>query len=161
MRGSLRRRRWRDVGQPLHGPPTPDQLGLVNWTPTRSVSCSRSVKARERLTVEGRWEECRRGITALADRHNQATDVSLLMYAEYLIVVGRKAFRPGCLTLGSIIAHKVKHPRRDPPSFVAAVNAARAPAAYSKYRDGSPPVPSSPGPTCVPISGPTSDTKAG
>ena len=49
-----------------------------------------TVKARERLTGEGRWEECRQEIVALAERHNEATDGSLLMYAQYLVVVGRK-----------------------------------------------------------------------
>jgi SAM-dependent methyltransferase len=49
------------------------------------------VKARERLTGEGRWADCRAEILALADRRNQATDGSLLMLAEYLVVIGRKA----------------------------------------------------------------------
>jgi SAM-dependent methyltransferase len=49
------------------------------------------VKARERLTAEGRWEECRGEILAMAERYNEATDGSLRMSAEYLIVVGRKA----------------------------------------------------------------------
>lgn len=49
------------------------------------------VKARERLTAEGRWEECRSEILAMAERYNEATDGGLMMSAEYLIVVGRKA----------------------------------------------------------------------
>ena len=49
------------------------------------------VKARERLTSEGRWEECRGEILAIAERRNEATDGSLLMHAEYLVVVGRRA----------------------------------------------------------------------
>ena len=49
-----------------------------------------TVKARERLTADGRWEDCRRDIAALAERRNLATDGTLLMYAEYLVVVGRK-----------------------------------------------------------------------
>jgi SAM-dependent methyltransferase len=48
------------------------------------------VKARERLTGEGRWADCRAEILALADRRNEATDGSLLMLAEYLVVIGRK-----------------------------------------------------------------------
>jgi SAM-dependent methyltransferase len=48
-----------------------------------------TLKARERLTAEGRWEDCRAEIVALAERHNEATDGSLLMNAEYLVVVGR------------------------------------------------------------------------
>jgi hypothetical protein len=49
-----------------------------------------TVKARERLTAEGRWEQCRREIVALAERRNEATDGSLLIYAEYLVAVGYK-----------------------------------------------------------------------
>jgi SAM-dependent methyltransferase len=50
-----------------------------------------TLKARERLSGEGRWEECRAEILAMAERRNEATDGRLLMYAEYLIAIGRKA----------------------------------------------------------------------
>ncbi len=50
-----------------------------------------TLKARERLTAEDRWEECRREIRATAERRNEATDGSLLMHAEYVVVVGHKA----------------------------------------------------------------------
>jgi SAM-dependent methyltransferase len=46
------------------------------------------VKARERLGGEGRWEACREEIVALAERRNVAGDGSLLMMAEYLVVIG-------------------------------------------------------------------------
>ena len=46
---------------------------------------------REKLSAEGRWDDCRRDIVALAERHNVATDGTLLMEAEYLVAVGRKA----------------------------------------------------------------------
>jgi SAM-dependent methyltransferase len=49
------------------------------------------LKARARLTADGAWEECRDEIVALAERHNEATDGSLLMLAEYLVVVGYKS----------------------------------------------------------------------
>jgi SAM-dependent methyltransferase len=49
------------------------------------------VKVRERLTAEGRWEECRQEILALVERRNEATDGSLLMHSEYLVAVGRRA----------------------------------------------------------------------
>ena len=49
------------------------------------------LKARERLTGEGRWEECRGEILADVRRRNEATDGSLLMHAEYLVTIGRKA----------------------------------------------------------------------
>ena len=48
------------------------------------------VTARQRLTDEGRWAECRAEILAIAERRNVAADGSLLMLAEYLVVVGRK-----------------------------------------------------------------------
>jgi len=50
-----------------------------------------TLKARERLTPEGRWADCRREIVAMAERRNAATDGTLLMWAEYLVVVGHKA----------------------------------------------------------------------
>jgi SAM-dependent methyltransferase len=49
-----------------------------------------TLKARERLTAEGRWEQCRDELLAMAERRNEATDGSLLMYSEYLVAVGRK-----------------------------------------------------------------------
>jgi len=48
------------------------------------------VKARERLTAEGTWHECRSEILAMAERRNEATDGTLLMHAEYLVAVGSK-----------------------------------------------------------------------
>ena len=50
-----------------------------------------TLKARERLTPEGRWEECREEILAMVERRNEATDGSLLMHADYLVAVGRKS----------------------------------------------------------------------
>jgi ubiquinone/menaquinone biosynthesis C-methylase UbiE len=49
-----------------------------------------TLKARERLEAEGRWAELREELHELAERHNEATDGSLLMHAEYLVTVGRK-----------------------------------------------------------------------
>jgi hypothetical protein len=48
------------------------------------------LKARERLTAEGRWEDCRGEILAMAERRNEATDGSLFMHAECLVAAGRK-----------------------------------------------------------------------
>jgi SAM-dependent methyltransferase len=50
-----------------------------------------TLKARERLTADGRWDDCRRDMVAIADSFNEATDGTLLMQAEYLIVVGKKS----------------------------------------------------------------------
>jgi SAM-dependent methyltransferase len=50
-----------------------------------------TLKARERLSAEGSWDECRDEIVAMAERRNAAGDGSLLLWAEYLVVVGRKA----------------------------------------------------------------------
>ena len=48
------------------------------------------LKAREKLTAEGRWEECRAEIVALVQRRNEATDGSLLMHSEYLVAIVHK-----------------------------------------------------------------------
>lgn len=48
-----------------------------------------TLKARERLTAEGAWDDCRAEILAMIERRNEATDGSLLIPAEYLITVGR------------------------------------------------------------------------
>lgn len=50
-----------------------------------------TLKARERLSAEGRWDACRAEIVEMAQRRNEATDGTLLMWAEYLVAVGRKA----------------------------------------------------------------------
>ena len=50
-----------------------------------------ALKARERLTAEGRWEECRAALVAMAERRNEDADGGLLMQAEYLVTVG---YRP-------------------------------------------------------------------
>ena len=60
------------------------------WVSFMETAYGPTVKARERLTGEGRWEDCRAEMLALAERHNVATDGSLLMQAEYLITIGRK-----------------------------------------------------------------------
>jgi SAM-dependent methyltransferase len=49
-----------------------------------------TLKARARLTAEGRWQECRAELLAMAERRNEASDGSLAMNAEYLVVVGHK-----------------------------------------------------------------------
>lgn len=61
------------------------------WVAFMETAYGPTLKARERLTGEDRWEDCRREIVALAERHNDATDGSLLMHAEYLVAVGHKA----------------------------------------------------------------------
>ena len=50
-----------------------------------------TLKARERLTAEGRWEGCRREIIEMMDRRNECTEGRLLVPAEYLVAVGRTA----------------------------------------------------------------------
>jgi SAM-dependent methyltransferase len=50
-----------------------------------------TLKARERLMTEGRWEECREELRAMAERRNEATGGSLLIHAEYLVAIGSKA----------------------------------------------------------------------
>jgi SAM-dependent methyltransferase len=60
------------------------------WVAFMETAYGPTLKARERLTAEGAWDECRAEILALAERNNGAADGSLLMPAEYLIVIGRK-----------------------------------------------------------------------
>jgi SAM-dependent methyltransferase len=48
-----------------------------------------TLKARERLIAEGRWEDCRNEIVALMERRNEAADGGLLVPAEYLLVTAR------------------------------------------------------------------------
>ena len=51
-----------------------------------------TLKARERLDRRGTLgRTCRDEILALAERRNEATDGSLLIHAEYLVTIGRKA----------------------------------------------------------------------
>jgi len=53
-----------------------------------------TLKARERLTLEGRWEECRAEIVAMMERRNEARDGRTLhVPAEYLVVVARREAR--------------------------------------------------------------------
>jgi SAM-dependent methyltransferase len=49
------------------------------------------VKARERLTSEGRWDECRSELVEMMERRNEATDGTLFVPAEYLIAILRKS----------------------------------------------------------------------
>ena len=60
------------------------------WVSFMETAYGPTVKARQRLTGEGRWQECRAEMLALAQRRNQATDGSLHMEAEYLITIGHK-----------------------------------------------------------------------
>lgn len=62
-----------------------------HWVVFMETHYGPTLKARERLSTEGRWEQCRNEIVALAERRNEATDGSLLMWAEYLVALGRKA----------------------------------------------------------------------
>ncbi|HZQ81574.1 MAG TPA: methyltransferase domain-containing protein [Gaiellaceae bacterium] len=49
-----------------------------------------TIKARERLTGEGRWDDCRRELVAMMESRNEATDGTLLVQAEYLLTVWHK-----------------------------------------------------------------------
>ena len=61
------------------------------WVAFMETNYGPTLKARERLTAEGRWEECRAEIVALAECHNRAADGRLHMHAEYLVTVARSA----------------------------------------------------------------------
>ena len=62
-----------------------------HWATFLETTYGPTLKARARLIGEGRWEACRAEIVAAAERRNEATDATLLLPAEYLITVGRKA----------------------------------------------------------------------
>jgi SAM-dependent methyltransferase len=62
-----------------------------HWVVFMETHYGPTLKAREKLTAEGRWEACRAEIVAMAERRNEATDGSLLIPGEYLIATGRKA----------------------------------------------------------------------
>ena len=61
-----------------------------HWVVLMETLYGPALKARERLTVEGRWDACRDEMLALAERYNETPGDGLLMNAEYLIAVGRK-----------------------------------------------------------------------
>ena len=60
------------------------------WVAFMETAYGPTVKARAKLTAEGRWDECRAEMVALAERRNEATDGSLHMEAEYLITIAHK-----------------------------------------------------------------------
>jgi SAM-dependent methyltransferase len=60
------------------------------WVSFMETAYGPTVKARQRLSAEGRWQDCRAELLALAERRNEATDGSLHMEAEYLITVAQK-----------------------------------------------------------------------
>jgi hypothetical protein len=60
------------------------------WVSFMETQYGPTLKASERLGAEGRWEECRGEILAMAERRNAAGDGSLLLWAEYLVATGRK-----------------------------------------------------------------------
>ena len=50
-----------------------------------------TLKARERLSADGTWGDCRAEIVAMAERRGVPEDGGLLLSSEYLVIVGRKA----------------------------------------------------------------------
>ena len=50
-----------------------------------------TLKARERLSADGSWADCRAEIVAMAERRGVSEDGGLLLSSEYLVIVGRKA----------------------------------------------------------------------
>jgi SAM-dependent methyltransferase len=62
-----------------------------HWVAFMETNYGPTLKARERLTAEGRWADCRAEMVALAERHNRATNGRLHMEAEYLVTVARSS----------------------------------------------------------------------
>jgi SAM-dependent methyltransferase len=50
-----------------------------------------TLKARDRLSAEGSWDDCRAEIVAMAERRGEPEAGGLLLSSEYLVTVGRKA----------------------------------------------------------------------
>jgi SAM-dependent methyltransferase len=59
------------------------------WVAFMENNYGPTLKARERLSAEGRWEDCRAEIVEMAERRNESSDGRMLMNAEYLVTVGR------------------------------------------------------------------------
>jgi SAM-dependent methyltransferase len=59
------------------------------WVEFMETAYGPMLKAREKLSVDGAWTDCRDEIHALATSENRATDGSLLLQAEYLVAVAR------------------------------------------------------------------------
>jgi SAM-dependent methyltransferase len=75
----------------LHHGHNPWRFGSAeDWVAFMETLYGPTVKAREKLTAEGRWDECRQRLVALAESYNEATDGTLLMQAEYLVAVARR-----------------------------------------------------------------------
>jgi hypothetical protein len=61
------------------------------WMAFMEIRYGPTVNARERLTAEGRWAECRAELLALAERHHRSAAGRLHVDAEYLVTVARGA----------------------------------------------------------------------
>jgi SAM-dependent methyltransferase len=61
-----------------------------DWVAFMETRYGPTIKARERLSGEGRWEQCRAEVLAMTERRNESGDGSLLLPAEYLVITGRK-----------------------------------------------------------------------
>jgi SAM-dependent methyltransferase len=48
-----------------------------------------TLKARERLTADGRWDDCRRELVEMMERRNESTNGGLHVPAEYALIVVR------------------------------------------------------------------------
>ncbi len=73
-----------------------DEIGLRNSSVAGAVELYSTklgpvAQARQLLEAEGRWSALREDLTRLFERHNQATDGSLLFPAQYVVVLGEKA----------------------------------------------------------------------
>jgi hypothetical protein len=61
-----------------------------HWVSFMETCYGPLLKARERLTADGTWDECRSAIVAMMERRNEAADGRLLVPSEYLVAVARK-----------------------------------------------------------------------
>lgn len=61
-----------------------------HWVSFMETCYGPLLKARERLTAEGVWDECRQAIVDMMERRNESEDGRLLVPSEYLVVLARK-----------------------------------------------------------------------
>lgn len=61
-----------------------------HWVAFMETNYGPLLKARERLSAEGGWADCRDELVRMLERRNVAADGGLLVPAEYLLVVARR-----------------------------------------------------------------------
>jgi SAM-dependent methyltransferase len=61
-----------------------------HWVSFFETNYGPMLKARERLSAEGSWEDCRDALVQMMERRNESVNGGLVVPSEYLLVVARK-----------------------------------------------------------------------